>query len=222
MRQTPRPVQRNQSEYELIPFRTMAISIAFVIGAIVGRPIAVAAAPGEFEGGFHGAVRPFVETYCLKCHSGAKPKGDFDLTAYSTVQSIVKDEKRWELVLTRLKAGEMPPEKAKKQPTAELRKNVVDWIQSVRQYEANLHAGDPGPVLARRLSNAEYDYTIRDLTGVDIRPAREFPVDPANTAGFDNSGESLAMSPALLKKYLQAAHDVADHMVLTPDGIDFS
>ena len=77
-------------------------------------------------------------------------------------------------------------------------------------------------MLARRLSNAEYDYTIRDLTGVDIRPAREFPVDPANTAGFDNSGESLTMSPALLKKYLQAAHDVADHMVLTPDGIDFS
>jgi hypothetical protein len=59
-------------------------------------------------------------------------------------------------------------------------------------------------VLARRLSNAEYDYTIRDLTGVDIRPTREFPVDPANQAGFDNSGESLAMSPALVKKYLDA------------------
>ena len=74
-------------------------------------------------------------------------------------------------------------------------------------------------VLARRLSNAEYNYTIRDLTGVDIRPAKEFPVDPANQAGFDNSGESLDMSPALLNKYLQAARDVADHMVLNPDGI---
>ena len=59
-------------------------------------------------------------------------------------------------------------------------------------------------MLARRLSNAEFDYTIGDLTGVDIRPTREFPVDPANEAGFDNSGESLAMSPALLKKYLAA------------------
>ena len=36
----------------------------------------------------------------------------------------------------------------------------------------------------------------RDLTGVDLRPTREFPVDPANEAGFDNSGESLSMSPA--------------------------
>ncbi len=33
-------------------------------------------------------------------------------------------------------------------------------------------------------------------------------------AGFDNSGESLAMSPALLTKYLQAAREVANHLVL--------
>ena len=79
-----------------------------------------------------------------------------------------------------------------------------------------------GTVLARRLSNAEFDYTIRDLTGVDIRPTREFPVDPADEAGFDNSGESLAMSPALLKKYLAAARLVADHVVLKPDGLAFA
>jgi hypothetical protein len=47
------------------------------------------------------------------------------------------------------------------------------------------------------LSNAEYNYAICDLTGADIRPAREFPVDPANTAGFDNSGESLSMWSSL-------------------------
>ena len=80
----------------------------------------------------------------------------------------------------------------------------------------------PASVLARRLSNAEYNYTIRDLTGVDIRPAREFPVDPANLAGFDNSGESLTMSPALLTKYLQAAREVADHMYLNPQGFEFA
>ena len=88
--------------------------------------------------------------------------------------------------------------------------------------KAPRRAGDPGPLLARRLSNAEYDYTIRDLAGVDIRPTREFPVDPANMSGFDNSGESLAMSPALLKKYLDAARHVADHLVLQPEGFVFA
>ena len=88
--------------------------------------------------------------------------------------------------------------------------------------EARRNAGDPGPVLARRLSNADYDYPIYDLTGADIRPTRTFPIDPANQAGFDNSGESLTTSPALLKKYLQAAREVSEHLALTPDGFTFA
>jgi hypothetical protein len=99
---------------------------------------------------------------------------------------------------------------------------VMAWIQAVRNEQIEANAGDPGPVSARRLSNAEYDYTIRDLTGVDLRPAREFPVDPANQAGFSNSGESLAISPGLMSKYLDAAKQIADHLVLKPDGFDFA
>ncbi len=116
----------------------------------------------------------------------------------------------------------MPPDDAPRQPAADERAAVVAWIRDLRDRETRRNAGDPGTVLARRLSNAEFDYTIRDLTGVDIRPTREFPVDPADEAGFDNSGESLAMSPALLKKYLAAARLVADHAVLTPDGLAFA
>ena len=84
-------------------------------------------------------------------------------------------------------------------------------MKAVRADELRKNAGDPGPVLAHRLSNSEYNYTIRDLTGVDIRPTKEFPVDPANQAGFDNTGETLGMSPALFNKYLAAAREVADH-----------
>src|SRR5947207_3655049 len=116
----------------------------------------------------------------------------------------------------------MPPEEAKRYPAPELRRGVIEWIQAMRRHEAQRNAGDPGVVLARRLSNAEYDYTIRDLTRVDIRPAQEFPVDPANEAGFDNSGESLAMSAALLKKYLEAARRRAAHRVLQPGGFVFA
>ena len=99
---------------------------------------------------------------------------------------------------------------------------MIDWVKAVRAEELRKHAGDPGPVLARRLSNSEYNYTIRDLTGVDLKPTREFPVDPANQAGFDNTGESLTMSPALFNKYLLATREVADHMALTPDGFIFA
>src|SRR5437868_840472 len=116
----------------------------------------------------------------------------------------------------------MLPEKAKEQPSDELPKLVVEWIEETRMHEGAKRAKGPGPVRGGRLSNAEYDYTIRDLTGFDIRPTKTFPVDPANEAGFDNTGESLAMSPSLLKKYLEAAREVADHMVLKPEGFDFA
>src|SRR6185295_18687862 len=109
-----------------------------------------------------------------------------------------------------------------RQPRDGERDGAIAWLKDLGDREAARNAGDPGIVLARRLSNAEFDYTIRDLTGVDIRPTREFPVDPANEAGFDNTGESLAMSEALLRKVLAAARHVADHVVLKPQGFVFA
>ena len=174
------------------------------------------------EARFGAEVRPFLEAHCLACHGKDKPKGDLDLSGFTTADSVAKDLPRWELVLEQLEAGSMPPAKAKSKPSTEARGAVIAWIGAVRRVEAARNAGDPGMVPARRLSNAEYDNTVRDLTGVDLRPTREFPVDPANGAGFDNSAESLAMSPALVKKYLEAARGVADHLVLKPDGLAFA
>jgi len=171
---------------------------------------------------FAETVQPFVQTYCFACHGKAKQESELDLSVYATMAEVAKDHRRWAIVLERLEAEEMPPVEAQRHPTPQERQAVIDWVRALRERDAQRNAGDPGPVLARRLSNAEYDYTIRDLTGVDIRPTREFPVDPANEAGFDNSGESLAMSPALLKKYLAAARLVADHVVLRPHGFVFA
>ena len=73
------------------------------------------------------------------------------------------------------------------------------------------------------MSNAEYDATIRDLTGVDLRPTREFPADGAGGEGFTNAAEALTdVSPALLAKYLNAAKAISEHAVLLPDGFRFS
>src|SRR5262245_36644528 len=170
---------------------------------------------------FGQTVRPFVTTYCAGCHSGPTPAASFDLERYSTMESVIDDFAHWALVLGKLTAMEMPPQRMK-QPPEDLRRQVIDWIEAMRKNEARKHAGDPGPVAARRLNNAEYDYTIRDLTGVDLRPAREFPVDPANQAGFDKSGESLTISSSLMSKYLEAARRIADHLALKPDGFAFA
>ncbi|HEV3438412.1 MAG TPA: DUF1592 domain-containing protein [Gemmata sp.] len=171
---------------------------------------------------FSTQVKPFLERYCFSCHGPKKQAASLDLSRDLTVPGIVKNAQQWELVIERLHANEMPPEDAKLRPEAKERTAAIEWIREVRAREAERNAGDPGTVLARRLSNAEYDNSIRDVTGIDIRPTREFPVDPANQSGFDNSGESLAMSPALLKKYLAAARHIADHIVLKPEGFVFA
>ena len=171
----------------------------------------------DLERRFTRVVKPFLGAYCTSCHGGSTPEAGLDLGQYASLESVVGDHAHWAIVAEKLVAKEMPP-KPLKQPPDAVRQRVINWIEDVRKHEARKNAGDPGLVLARRLSNAEYDYTIRDLTGVDLRPAREFPVDPANQEGFDNSGESLAMSPALFDKYLQAARQVANHVVLKPDG----
>ncbi|MCX6378637.1 MAG: DUF1587 domain-containing protein, partial [Armatimonadetes bacterium] len=92
-----------------------------------------------------------------------------------------------------------------------------------RKADARTRATDPGSVPLRRLSNAEYNNTIRDITGVDLQPAREFPADGAAGEGFTNASESLsAISPTLFTKYFKAARDIAEHAVLLPDGFRFS
>ena len=199
---------------------------ALFTGLLIARPACAAvsddAAGKHFSASFSHDVRPFLQQYCVKCHGKDKTEADLDLSAYGSMTDAAKDSRRWNLVIERLEAGEMPPKKARMRPPADARQQVIAWFRDASGFELKRNAGDPGIVLARRLSNAEYDYTIRDLTGVDIRPGKEFPVDPSNTAGFDNSGESLMMSPSLLKKYLEAAHLVSSYMVLKPKGFEFA
>lgn len=170
---------------------------------------------------FDVEVKPVLATYCFSCHGEKNPAAQLNLRQYTTLHDVVKDHGRWALVAEKLHSGEMPP-KGLKQPGEAERTQLVEWVETFRKHEAAKNAGDPGLVLTRRLSNAEYNNAIRDLTGVDLKPAKEFPVDPSNAAGFDNSGESLAMSPALLNKYLQAAREVSTHVVFGMKGLSFA
>lgn len=196
----------------------------FVLVALFASPAARAESTSEdqLKQTFEKTVQPFLKTHCVACHDQDAPEAELDLSLFSTVDSVANDHQRWELVLDRLTAGDMPPEGFDAQPSPQQRREMITWIKSVREHEGEKNAGDPGSVPVRRLSNAEYNYTIRDLTGVDIRPTKDFPVDPANEAGFDNSATSLSTSPALVKKYLDAARHVADHLALTPSGFVFA
>jgi len=176
----------------------------------------------SFADDFSASMQPFVQKYCLSCHSTAAKKGSLDLQRFKNAADVRGDVKVWQLAIELLEAGEMPP-KDKPQPTNDERRQAIAWIRLFLATEARSRRDDPGPSGARRLSNAEYDYIIRDLTGVDLRPSKDFPADGAGGEGFTNAAEALTdVSPHLFAKYLKAAKDVADHAVLLPDGFRFS
>jgi hypothetical protein len=203
------------------PLRILVFALPIAAASLLHAATPAPAPAPDVDQQFAQTVKPFVGKYCVTCHSGKMAPAQFDLKSYTTMNMVTDDFPRWALLAERLKNKEMPPKPMPAPPAAEAQQ-IIDWVAAVRAEEIRKADGDPGIVMARRLSNAEYDYTIRDLTGQDMQVARQFPVDPANQAGFDNSGESLTMSSALLNKYLKAASQVADHAVLKPDGIEFA
>ena len=202
---------------------TVSGCLALVVCLLAGGVPATAQAPvGNLADDYAKQVRPLLKKYCFSCHDAKDQKGDLDLERFSSLEAIRKDFRPWQHLIEQVEVGEMPPKK-KPQPAADERKVILTWVRNMLDAEARARAGDPGLVPLRRLSNSEYDATIRDLTGVDLKPTREFPADGAGGEGFTNAGESLSdISPTLFTRYLDAAKDIADHAVLLPDGFRFS
>lgn len=163
-----------------------------------------------------------LQRYCLECHSADEKQGELDLEQFTSVADMRRNVVPWQRVVEMMDDGEMPPKDAKQQPTKEEHAKLRNWVRAVLDADAKANAGDPGPVVLRRLNNAELNYTIEDLTGISLTPSREFPVDSAAGEGFTNVGNALVMSPALVQKYLDAAKEVASHAMLLPTGIQFS
>ena len=115
---------------------------------------------------FNEQVKPILTRHCLGCHSTEKMEGDLDLERFSALAEVRKAPEVWRHAREQITTGEMPP-KNRKRPSPEELNTVAGWIAEYLRAESLANAGDPGPVLVRRLTNVEYDNTIRDLTGVD-------------------------------------------------------
>jgi hypothetical protein len=77
---------------------------------------------------------------------------------------------------------------------------------------------DPGPALVRRLSRTEYQYALRDLTGVtfDLKRELALPEDSTGTS-YENIAQALQISPFLMDKYFAAADLVVERLFPAPE-----
>lgn len=195
--------------------------MAFVVaGAFLGGVVAF---PSALQSGKIGkptstptyakTVVPVVTKYCVTCHSGGNAPLGIDLSHYPDLASIQKNQDLWNRVSKNVAEMHMPPDGAPA-PSKSQREAFVKFLDSALAGSCKLI--DPGHVTMRRLNRREYDNTIRDLTGLDLKLADDFPSDDVGY-GFDNIGDVLSISPLLMEKYLKAAEVVASKVIQVPD-----
>jgi cytochrome c551/c552 len=150
---------------------------------------------------FEKTVQPFLKSNCLLCHNAKLKVGGLSLDGYANARAALQNREIWEKVIQKLRTGQMPP-KGQPAPAPEQVASVTHWFElEFARMDRSLKP-DPGRVTARRLNRVEYNNTVRDLTGVDFKPAADFPPDDSGY-GFDNIGDVLSLSPVLMEKYLR-------------------
>ncbi len=159
---------------------------------------------------FSRRIQPLLHRYCLECHGAKKQEAEIDLSRFGTIDDILAQRETWSKISEMVEFGAMPPDE-KPQLAQSERDLLVAWVNSVLSLDCS-QIREPGRVTIRRLNRAEYDNTIRDLTGLVLNLARDFPSDDVGE-GFDNIGDVLSLPPLLFEKYMDAAEEIAGQAI---------
>ncbi len=149
-------------------------------------------------------ILPVLEKFCFDCHDNDTRKGDLSLEFLRKEGPARLDIKLLDKVREQVRIGEMPPQK-KAQPTPEEKQALLDWIGQTEQAVLHLPTTNPGSHKTRRLTRYEYNYTLRDLLGVKVKPGDDFPADGSGGEGFQNNADTLFIPSLLIEKFISGA-----------------
>ena len=155
-----------------------------------------------------------LEEFCIDCHNADYQEAEVDLTLLSTAEKIRENSELAMHSISMIRFGAMPPEDSAL-PTVEERRQLADQLDDLVYHATCDLRPKPGRITARRLNRAEYNNAIRDLFGMDLRPADQFPSDEVG-GGFDNNADVLSLSTMLMEKYLKAGESVASTVIVDP------
>ena len=151
------------------------------------------------------APHSLVDQYCVGCHNQKNATAGVALNGIDFANAA-GNAALLERVLRKLRTGEMPPAGMPRPAApvaAAFTKSLEDSLD--RAAAANPNPGRPA---VHRLNRVEYSNAIRDVLALDIQPGAALPVDDSGY-GFDNIGDVLSISPALLEKYMSVARMVS-------------
>jgi mono/diheme cytochrome c family protein len=158
---------------------------------------------GQEARGLEGQVRPFVAAYCIDCHGPDEQTAGLRLDTLPVNLADPDNLAKWVLIHDKLAAGQMPPPDSHRPPKPDLKKFVTLLHASLHAASlARQHA--QGRVLVRRLNATQYENSIRELVGTNVRVKEMLP-EENSVAGFDNVGSALDFSATHLLLYQEAA-----------------
>lgn len=170
----------------------------------------------EVKASYRTNIHSFFETYCIRCHGPKKSKGQITLHALNVSDLIDgRNLDLWENILEMLESGEMPPEE-ESQPKPSEREQTALWIKTqLRSYVEKADQIEP-LTTARRLTNFEYQNTMRDLLGVDLDLIDDLPKDPFKPYHFNNTSEFMLLGPEQIDRYLEIARLAMNSAIVNP------
>src|SRR5262245_51922733 len=148
-----------------------ACLVVLLLGSETARP-----GHGPDAKQYADQVRPFLARHCLECHGAEKPKGNLRLDQLAPNFDDPDSREKWLEVLKRVRAGEMPP-KAKPRPPEKEVLALSEWIRVRVEAAVAARRAAQGRVVLRRLNRVEYENTVRDLLGVEVRLKDQLPQD---------------------------------------------
>ena len=149
--------------------------------------------------------KALVQRYCVGCHSKSLKTADVVLQGVD-LATVSDKADLLERVLRKVKTGQMPPP-GMPQPAAAAKNAFSQYLETSLDAEAAAHP-NPGRASIHRLNRAEYGNAVRDVLDLDVHPGTMLPVDDSGY-GFDNNGDVLSVSPALLDRYLTVARKIS-------------
>ena len=154
-------------------------------------------------------VSATLNRYCVGCHnSRVKTTATANGVVFDTADAtrLTADSAMWEKVIRKLRAGAMPPAGLPR-PDPAAQTALISYLETTLDRAAAEHP-DPGRQSPHRLNRAEYANAIRDLLALQVDTSTMLPPDDS-ADGFDNNADVLAVSPALLERYLSAAATIS-------------
>lgn len=162
----------------------------------------------QLESEFQATIRPFLEDFCIACHSGDDADGKLDLERFDSYATVAAENELWHYLARRVELDQMPPP-GEYAPTDEERAALTGWVgRALRlRYDPAL-APDPGPPTLRRLTRAQAQRAVQHLFGATVDASKLLPPDGV-ALDFTGIGSAQRLPAGAVPGLLDFASQVA-------------